>query len=145
MPKTTWARAGVPRWSEKVREFLHVYGQDVKAVDGTTAPIRNVLPVPLVGSKDVKVPRELQPGRPIRDEGAKATLRPFADALKGFLGPAGKLSLQGAGIKLRQVPNFAEAMVEQKITGIGSFMKFLQLFPEFAVEGQAPKSTVRLA
>ena len=145
MPKTTWARAGVPRWSEKVPEFLHIYGQDVKAVDGTTAPIRNVLPAPLVGSKDVKVPRELQPGRPIRDEGAKAALRPFADALKGFLGPTEKLSLQGAGIKLRQVPNFAEAMVEQKITGIGSFMKFLQLFPEFVVEGQAPKSTVRLA
>ena len=88
---------------------MHVYGQDVKAVDGTTAPIRNVLPVPLVGSKD-----KLQPGRPSRDEGAKAALRPFADALKGFLGPTGKLSLQGAGTKLRQVPNFAEAMVDQK-------------------------------
>ena len=144
LPKSTWSRAGVPRWGEKVHEFLHVYGQDVKAVDGTTAPIRNVLPVPL-GSADVKVPRELQAGRPIRDEGSKAALRPFADALRGFLGPTGKLTLQGAGTKLRQIPHFAETMVEQKITGIGSLLRFIELFPEFVVEGKAPKSTVRLA
>ena len=127
-----------------MHEVLHVYGQDVKAVDGTTAPIRNVLPVPL-GSTDFKVPRELQAGRPIRDEGSKAALRPFADALRGFLGPAGKLTLQGAGTKLRQIPHFAETMVEQKITGIGSLLRFIELFPEFVVEGKAPKSTVRLA
>ena len=144
MPKTTWSRAGVPRYSEKVHEFLHIYGSDVKATDGTVAPIRSVLPVPL-GSSDVKVPRELHGGRPIRDDGAKAALRPFATALSGFLGPEGKLTLQGAGTKLRQIPNFAETMVAQKITGIGSLLRFIQLFPEFVVEGKAPKSTVRLA
>ncbi len=43
------------RYSERVYEFLHIYGQDVKATDGTTAPIRNVLPVAF-GSGDVKIP-----------------------------------------------------------------------------------------
>ena len=88
-------------------------------------------------------PREIKPGRPIRDEGAKAALRPFATALRGFLG-AGSLTLQGAGTKLRAVPGFSEAMVEQKITGIGAFLRFLNLFPEFVVEGKAPKASVRL-
>ena len=145
MPKATWSRAGVPRWSEKVYEFSHVYGQDVKAVDGTTAPIRNVLPVP-IGSADIAVPRELKAGRPIRDEGSKAALRPFADALRGWLGgaPDKSLTLQGAGTKLRGLDGFADAMVEQKITGIGALMRFLELFPEFEVIGKAPKASVRL-
>ena len=132
LPKTTWTRAGVPRWSEKVYEFLHVYGQDVKAVDGTTAPIRNVLPVPL-GSADVAVPRELKAGRPIRDEGSKAALRPFAAALRGWLGgaPDKSLTLQGAGTKLRGLDGFADAMAASKITGIGALVRFLALRPAF--------------
>jgi hypothetical protein len=125
-----------------VYEFSHIYGSDVKATDGTSAPIREVLPVPL-GSEDVSVPRELEAGRPIRDAGSREALRPFATALAGFLG-GGKMTLQGAGVKLRQIPNFAETMVAQKITGIGSLMRFLKLFPEFIVEGQPPRATVRL-
>ncbi len=61
----------------RVGGFLHVDGQDVKATDGTTAAIRDVLPVPL-GSGDVKFSREPKAGRPIRDEGARQALRPFA-------------------------------------------------------------------
>ena len=145
LPKSTWSRAGAPRYGEKVHEFLMVFGQDVKATDGTVAPIRDVLPVPLEGARDVKIPDELQGGgRPIRVEGARAALKPDADALRGFLGPTGRLTLQGAGIKLRGVPGFADAMVAQRITGIGSFLRFLRLFPEFVVEGKAPKGTVRL-
>ena len=142
-PKSTWSRAGAPRWGEKVFEFSHIYGSDVKATDGTSAPIRDVLPVPL-GSEDVSVPRELKAGRPIRDTGAREALRPFATALAGFLG-GGKMTLQGAGIKLRQIPNFAETMVAQKITGIGSLLRFIRLFPEFVIEGKAPRGTVRMA
>ena len=91
------------------------------------------------------MPRELKPGRPIRDEASKAALRPFATALRGFLGPDGSLTVQGAGIKLRGVPGFSEAMEEQRITGIGAFQRFLDLFPaEFEVTGKAPKASVRL-
>ena len=61
------------------------------------------------------------------------------------MGPDGHLTLQGAGIKLRAVPGFSEAMEEQRITGIGAFQRFLDLFPEFVVEGRAPKASVRLA
>ena len=90
------------------------------------------------------MPRELKPGRPIRDEASKAALRPFATALRGFLRPDGSLTLQGAGIKLRGVPGFSEAMEEQRITGIGAFQRFLDLFPEFEIIGLAPKASVRL-
>ena len=144
LPRTTWNRAGQPRWSEKVYEFLHIYGQDVKATDGTTAPIRNVLPVPL-GPSDVKIPRELKAGRPIRDEEAKQALRLFAVALRGFLGPDGSLTLQGAGTKLRSIPGFSEAMDAQRITGIGALQRFLDLFSEFVVVGRASKASVKLA
>ena len=144
MPRSTWVRSGQPRYSEKVYELDHFVGPDVVAKDGTRRPIRDALPVPR-GSQDVQVPRELKGGRPIRDEGAKAALRPFATALRGFLGPTGSLTLQGAGTKLRGVPGFAEAMAQQRITGIGALVRFLALFPEFVVEGKAPKATVRLA
>ena len=116
----------------------------MKAVDGTTAALKNILPVPLEGSGDAQVPRELKPGRAIRDAPSQDALRPFAAALSGFLGHGGKLTLQGAGIKLRHIANFAETMVAQKITGIGSLMRFRKLFPEFIVEGQPPRATVRL-
>ena len=120
-----------------------IYGQDVVGVDGTKALIQSVLPVPL-GSSDVKIPRELKGGRPIRGQAAKAALYPFATALRGILGP-GSLTLQGAGTKLRAIPGFSEAMTEQKITGIGALQRFLELFSEFVIEGKAPKAFVRLA
>ena len=116
----------------------------MKATDGTTASLKNILVVPLEGSGDVQVPRELKPGRAIRDAPSQDALRPFAAALSGLLGHGGKLTLQGAGTRLRQIPNFAETMVAQKITGIGSLMRFLKRFPEFIVEGQPPRATVRL-
>ena len=55
------------------------------------------------------------------------------------------MTLQGAGIKLRRIPSFAETMVAQKITGIGSLLKLIRLFPEFAIEGKAPCGTIRVA
>ncbi len=61
LPRSNWKRAGQPRYSEKVYEFLNIYGKDAKATDGTTAPIGNVLPAPLC-SGDVKIPRELKFG-----------------------------------------------------------------------------------
>jgi len=144
LPRSTWVRSGQPRYSDKVYELDYFVGPDVVAKDGTRRPVRDALPVPR-GSQDVQVPRELKGGRPIRDEGAKAALRPFATALRGFLGPTGSLTLQGAGTKLRGIPGFTEAMAQQRITGIGALVRFLALFPEFVVEGKAPKATVRLA
>jgi hypothetical protein len=91
----------------------------------------------------VQVPRELKGGRPIRDEGAKAALRPFATALRGLLG-SGPITLQLAGTRLRAIPGFSEAMAEQRLAGIGALKRFIDLFPEFVVEGRAPKATVRL-
>ena len=143
LPRQTWTRADRPQYSETVHEFLMIYGQDVVAVDGTKALIQRILPVPL-GSSDVKIPRELKPGRPIRDVGAKAALYQFATALRGIIGP-GSLSLQAAGTKLRAIPGFSEAMTEHKITGIGALQRFLEMFSEFVIEGKAPKASVRLA
>ncbi len=54
------------------------------------------------------------------------------------------MTLQGAETKLRGLEGFAEAMVEQRITGIGALIQFLELFPEFEVIGQAPRASVRL-
>ncbi len=65
----------MPRWSEKVHNFSHIFGADVVGTDGTAVSVRNALAAPL-GSKDIVVPRELKPGKPIRDEGKKAELGP---------------------------------------------------------------------
>jgi hypothetical protein len=70
-------------------------------------------------------------------------MRAFAQVLNGFLGSGG-LTFQGAGIKMRQVPGFGEAMTESKLTGIGAFERFVRLFPDtFAVEGEGQKKKVR--
>ena len=120
-----------------------IFGAYVVSTDGTVAKVRDALAVPS-GSANVNVPRELRPGRPIRDEGAKAALLPFAVALRGWLAGEESLTLQGAGTRLRGLEGFAEAMAEQRITGIGALMRFLELFPEFEVFGQATRASVRL-
>ena len=144
-PKSTWVRADQPRYGEKVHPFQMIFGTDVVSTDGTVSKVRDAMAV-ASGSANVAVPRELKTGRPIRDEGAKAALRPFATALRGWLGPGGEesLTLQGAGTKLRGLEGFAEVMTEQRITGIGALMRFLELFPEFEVIGRAPRASVRL-
>jgi len=143
LPQSTWTRTGQARYSEKVYQLDFVAGQEAVATNGSRFPLRGVKPVPQ-GSTDVAVPRALQGGRPIRDEGAKEALRPFAVALRGMLG-GGPISLQMAGTRLRAIPGFSEAMVAQRLAGIGALQRFIAVFPEFAVEGRAPKATVRLA
>ena len=143
LPRNTWTRTGQPRYSEKVYKLDFVSGQEAVATDGSRHPVRDVLPVPQ-GSTDVAVPRELKGGRPIRDEGARVALRPFATALRGMLG-AGSITLQKAGTRLRAIPGFSDAMAQHHLAGIGALKRFLDLFPEFVVEGRAPKATVRLA
>ena len=139
-PRSTWNRAGQARYSEKVHVVAGIGSKNVISTEGVDVPIRNVKPVPKDSSSDVKVPSELKPGRPIREAGAREALRPFAVALKGMLG---QLTMQRAGIMLRKVPGFAEAMEEARITGIGSFVRFLRLFgDDFVVEGTAPKQTI---
>ncbi len=59
--------------------------------------------------------------------------------------PEGTLTLQGAGAKLRGIPWLSEATTEQRVTGIGALQRFLEAFPEFVIQGKAPKATVRLA
>jgi hypothetical protein len=143
LPKNTWTRTNQPRYSDRVFTLDFVSGQEAVATDGSRHPVRDVLPVPQ-GSTDVRVPRELTGGRPVRDEGAKVALRPFATALKGMLG-SGPITLQMAGARLRAIPGFPEAMAAQRLVGIGALKRFLDLFPEFVLEGRAPKATVRLA
>ena len=142
LPTREWGRTGEPRYSEKVHKVDYLVGSAVVSTDGAKFLIRDVLAVP-AGSQDVKVPREIRGGNPRRQNAQQVALRPFAEALKGFLGE-GSLTLQGAGTKLRQVPGFAAKMVEQRIQGIGALHRFIALFPEFVIEGQAPRARVRL-
>ncbi len=50
---------------------------------GALPNTQDVLPAPL-GSGEIKVPRELEVGRPTRDEGARQAPRPSAAALRRF-------------------------------------------------------------
>ena len=143
LPRSTWTRTGQTRYSEKVYDLARVEGHEAVAADGSRFPVRGVKPVPR-GSEDVTVPRALEAGRPIRDTGAKAALAPFATALRGLLGD-GAITLQMAGTRLRAIPGFSDAMLAQRLVGTGALQRFLDLFPEFVVEGRAPKVTVRMA
>ena len=143
LPRSTWTRTGQARYSETVYCLALVEGQEAVATDGSRYPLCDIKPVPR-GSEDVTVPRALKAGRPIRDTGAKAALAPFATALRGLLGD-GPITLQMAGTRLRAIPGFSDAMLAQRLVGTGALQKCIAYFPEFVVEGRAPKATVRLA
>ena len=63
LPRSTWVRAGQPRYGDKVYKVDHISGPTVVATDGTQVPIRDALPVP-AGSSNTVVPRALRGGRP---------------------------------------------------------------------------------
>ena len=142
LPRREWTRTGEPRYSERVHTVDHLVGSSVVSTDGARFAVRDVLAVPS-GSADVQVPREIRGGNPARQGAQQEALRPFAEALKGFLGD-GFLTLQGAGTKLSQVPGFRDAMRAQRMGGNGALQRFLALFPDFVIEGQAPRARVRL-
>ena len=121
----------------KVKEIDGAYVEDDK---GQRFRIRDCLPVPS-NSKDAKASVDV--GSDAKREVARELLTLFAQALIGMLGVEG-LTLQGAGIKLRPIPGFSEAMAEAKVTGVGALERFIRLFPDmFVVEGEGQKKRVR--
>ena len=141
LPRNTWTRVNQPKWSNDVHKVARIVGADVIDTDNNRYPVKLVLPVPGT-SKDIKVPTELTGGRPARTEASTDTLRPFARKLVSELN--GPLALQVAGRKMNAKDGFSEAMKEAKLVGIGSFRRFVQLFPNlFKIEGTAPRLTVK--
>ena len=68
-------------------------------------------------------------------------MQPFANILRGKL--LEPLALQVAGRRMNEVDGFKDAMQEAKLVGIGSFRRFIALFPRlFKVEGEVPRQTV---
>ncbi len=113
---------------------------EVEDDKGKRFRIRHCLPIPS-NSKDAKASVDV--GSDAKREVARELLTVFAQALNGMLGDEG-LTLEGAGIKMRPVPGFSEAMVEAKVTGIGALERFIRLFPDmFVVEGEGQKRRVR--
>ena len=128
--------------SFEISQREHISGGEAVATDGTRVSVRDALPVPK-GSGDTVVPRTLRGGRQNRDQEAKAIMQKHANVLKRALAD-GPISMQKAGTKLRNQTGFSEDMVDAKLTGVGALKKFIDLFPDFAIEGRAPKATVRL-
>ena len=143
LPRSTWVRAGQPRYSDNIYILDYVAGGVAVATDGTRVPVRDALPV----NKDsgtTLVPRTLRGGRQTRDQESKGISHKYANILKRSLRD-GPMTMQKAGVKLRAQSGFSEAMGDARITGVGALKRFIDLFPEFTVEGRAPKAVVRLA
>ena len=142
LPSKTFTRTSTARWSNDVHKVAGFIGPEVIDEKGARFPVRNTLPVP-VGSKTAKA--SVDTGGDAKRAAATEQLRPFAQALNGFLGK-GELTIQGAGTKMRGVPGFNDAMTEAKVTGIGALERFIRLFPTmFAIEGEMQKKKVRRA
>ena len=142
-PRGTWARAHQPSWGDKVHKVSYFSGADVIDEEGQRFPVKLVLPVPKT-SIEGKVPSELRGGRPARTSATTQTMRPFATILRGKLAGDG-LALQVAGRRMNEADGFKEAMKEAKLVGIGSFRRFVELFPRmFKIEGVVPRQTVSL-
>ncbi len=139
LPRSTWQRTTTAKWGNEVHKVASFIGSEVVDEKGTRYPIRDTLPVG-AASKDTNVPADLRGGAKQLEQ--RDSLDDFATALNGFLGTEG-LTLQGAGIKLRKVPGFSEAMAAAKITGIGAMERFLKLFPDmFVTQGEAQRKRV---
>ena len=142
-PRSTWARAHQPSWSDEIHRFAKFIGPDVVDTEGNRYAVKLVLPVKSTTAQ-IEVPKELTGGRPARTADNLKIMRPFAAKLKQLL--AEPLALQVAGRQMNEEDGFRDAMKEAKLIGIGSFKKFLDLFPKsFKVEGQPPKQRVRKA
>ncbi len=140
LPTKTFTRTSTARWSNEVHQVADFIGPEVVDENGKRFPVRNTLPVPSA-SKAAKA--SVDAGGDAKRSAAAERMRDFAQALNGFLGSDG-LTIQGAGTKMRQVPGFAAAMTESKLTGIGAFERFVRLFPDmFVVEGDAQKTRIR--
>ncbi len=143
LPRHTWARAHQPSWGDKIHKVDRFVGPDVVDTEGNRFSMKLVLPVAAT-TVAAKVPKELTGGRPARTGVSTQTMRPFATILGGKL--AEPLALQVAGRRMNEVDGFKEAMQEAKLVGIGSFRRFVELFPRlFKVEGQVPRQRVRRA
>ena len=65
--------------------------------------------------------------------------------LTGMVGEEG-LSIQGAGIKLRQLPGFSEKMEEARLTGVGALERLVRLYPaSFEIEGEGQRKRIKRA
>ena len=137
LPRSTWTRAGQPRYGDKVHQLDYISGSVAVAKDGTRVPIRDALPVP-TASADTEVPKGLKGGRPVQEPAAMATMQPFADSLKRLLrtedGPE-SLSIKQIAARLRKQEGFEDALKEAKISAPGQIQKFIRLFPELKLDG----------
>ncbi len=155
LPRSTWARAHQPSWGDKIHKVDKFVGPDVVDTEGDRFAVKLVLPVAAT-TIAAKVPKELTGGRPARTGASIQTMQPFAFELRDILkeetrtlsssrgGPSG-LAMQVAGRRMNEVDGFKEAMQEAKLVGIGSFRRFVVLFPRlFKVEGNVPRQRVAL-
>ncbi len=141
LPRNTWARAHQPSWGDKIHKVDRFVGPDVVDTEGNRFSVKLVLPVAAT-TVAAPVPKELTGGRPARTGANQQTMRPFATILRGKL--TEPLALQVAGRRMNEVDGFKEAMQEAKLVGIGSFRRFVELFPRlFKVEGEVPRQRVR--
>ena len=143
LPRNTWARAHQPSWGDKIHKVDKFVGPDVVDTEGNRFAVKLVLPVAAttIGSR---VPKELTGGRPARTSATTQTMQPFATILRGKLLKDG-LALQVAGRRMNEADGFKDAMKEAKLVGIGSFRRFVELFPRmFKIEGDVPRQTVSL-
>ncbi len=121
-------------------------GPDVVDTEGNRFAVKLILPVAATTTM-IEVPKELKGGRPARTGASTQTMQPFANILRGKLSssPENRLALQVAGRRMNEVDGFKDAMQEAKLVGIGSFRRFVALFPRlFKVEGEVPRQTVLL-
>ncbi len=143
LPRNTWARAHQPSWGDKIHKVDKFVGPDVVDTEGDRFAVKLVLPVAAT-TIAAKVPKELTGGRPARTSATTQTMRPFATILRGKLAGDG-LALQVAGRRMNEADGFKDAMKEAKLVGIGSFRRFVELFPTmFKIEGVVPRQTVSL-
>ena len=143
LPRNTWARAHQPSWGDKIHKVDKFVGPDVVDTEGDRFAVKLVLPVAAT-TIAAKVPKELTGGRPARTSATTQTMQPFATILRGKLSTT-SLALQVAGRRMNEVDGFKEAMKEAKLVGIGSFRRFVELFPTmFKIEGVVPRQTVSL-
>lgn len=146
LPRSTWQRAGQPRYGSKVHVVKQLVGNLVEDTEGQRHEVKLVAPAP-VASAEQNVPREHRTGNPARMEEQRRELRPYAGKLVERLQQRdGEMSIQEVYAWMRaMVIGWWETMQQVRLTGQDALTRFVQLSPQkFEITGRGTRMKVRL-
>ena len=130
-------RAGIPNWSNQVYQVANVAGGTVTDQNGRQHDTRLVLPVKGAST----TPGQTFTGGSVpRDDRRRMLSRSFLQPLKELVARTGPISMAQASKHMLQKEGFKRTLNDLRI----NFKGFVQLWPDFTINGTGPNMRISL-